>query len=80
MTRTLGQRKMRVWFPVGWEPSNSCPRGAERTDGVGAVRKLVFTLLLIALSIFVGYGLIVGDFLETLSNGAMICLTCIGVA
>jgi hypothetical protein len=47
---------------------------------VGAVRKLVFTLLLIVLSIFVGYGLVVGDFLETLSNGAMICLTCIGVA
>lgn len=51
-----------------------------RADWVGAVRKLVFTLLLIALSIFVGYGLVVGDFLETLSNGAMICLTCIGVA
>jgi hypothetical protein len=51
-----------------------------RADWVGAVRKLVFTLLLIVLSIFVGYGLVVGDFLETLSNGAMICLTCIGVA
>lgn len=44
------------------------------------VRKLVFTLLAVVLSAGVVYGLIVGDFWETLSNGAMICLTCIGVA
>lgn len=44
------------------------------------MRKLVFALLLVTLSIFIGYGLVVGDFFETLSNGAMICLTCIGVA
>lgn len=49
-------------------------------DGMGAVRKLVFTLLLVVFGAFIGYGLVVGDFLETLSNGAMICLTCIGVA
>ena len=44
------------------------------------MRKLVFTILLLTLCIFVGYGLILGDFSETLSNGVMICLTCIGVA
>ncbi len=53
-----------------------------RADGRRAdmVRKLVFTLLAVVLSAGVVYGLIVGDFWETLSNGAMICLTCIGVA
>jgi len=44
------------------------------------VRKLVFTLLAIAFSACFVYGLMVGDFWETLSNGVMICLTCIGVA
>ncbi len=53
-----------------------------RADGLGAdmVRKLVFTLLAIVLSACFVYGLMVEDFWETLSNGAMICLTCIGVA
>jgi hypothetical protein len=44
------------------------------------VRKLVFILLAVAFSGCVVYGLMAGDFWETLSNGRMICLTCIGVA
>lgn len=44
------------------------------------MRRFVFTLLLVLLCASVVYGLTVGDFLETLSNGVMICLTCIGVA
>ena len=65
-------------LPVRWEFSTPFSRQVERTGA--AVRKLVFTLLLVILGVFIGYGLAVGDFLETLSNGAMICLTCIGVA
>jgi len=49
------------------------------TRRVGAVRKLVFTLLLLAFAIFTVYGLSSGDFAETISNGVTICLTCIGV-
>lgn len=44
------------------------------------VKKLVFTFLLVAFGALIAYGLVSGDFLETLTNGAMICLTCIGVA
>ncbi len=44
------------------------------------VRKLLFVLLLIMLSASVAYGLYAGGFFETLTNGAMICMTCIGVA
>ncbi|MFH1502360.1 MAG: hypothetical protein ABIG03_04870 [Candidatus Eisenbacteria bacterium] len=44
------------------------------------MRKLVFAVLLILLCASVAYGLAVGDFWETISNGVMICLTCIGVA
>lgn len=44
------------------------------------MRKLVFVLLLVLLSASVAYGLASGDFFETLANGVMICLTCIGVA
>jgi len=44
------------------------------------VRIFFFTLLFILFGAVIAYGLSVGDFWETLSNGAMICLTCIGVA
>jgi hypothetical protein len=44
------------------------------------VRKLVFILLAIALGAALIHGLASGGFFETLTNGAMICLTCIGVA
>ncbi len=47
---------------------------------MGIVRKVLFTFLLVFLSAAVAYGLSVGDFWETVSNGVMICLTCIGVA
>jgi hypothetical protein len=47
---------------------------------VTAVRKLVFTALVIFFVLAIWYGVMAGDFLETLSNGVMICLTCIGVA
>ncbi len=44
------------------------------------VRKFVFVLLLAVLTASLAYGLYAGGFFETLTNGAMICLTCIGVA
>jgi len=44
------------------------------------MRKLIFTVLLIIFALAVWYGVAAGDFLETLSNGVTICLTCIGVA
>jgi len=44
------------------------------------MRKLIFTALLIIFALAVWYGVAAGDFLETLSNGVTICLTCIGVA
>lgn len=51
-----------------------------RRERVTAVRKLVFTALVIFFVLAIWYGVAAGDFLETLSNGVMICLTCIGVA
>jgi hypothetical protein len=45
----------------------------------GAVRKLVFTALLITFTLFTVYGLATYHYEETISNGAMICLSCIGV-
>ena len=44
------------------------------------MRKFAFTVLLILFALAVWYGVAMGDFLETLSNGVTICLTCIGVA
>jgi hypothetical protein len=44
------------------------------------LRKLIFALLVIILSASFVYGLVSGGFFETLTNGAMICMTCIGVA
>ena len=50
------------------------------TAWVNTVRVFLFTLFFIVFGAIIAYGLSVGDFWETLSNGAMICLTCIGVA
>ena len=50
------------------------------TTRVNSVRILFFTLFFIIFGAAIAYGLSLGDFWETLSNGAMICLTCIGVA
>jgi hypothetical protein len=44
------------------------------------MRKLVFTAFLVLCALALWYGISAGDFLETLSNGVTICLTCIGVA
>ncbi len=44
------------------------------------MRIFFFTLFFILFGAAIAYGLSIGDFWETLSNGAMICLTCIGVA
>lgn len=43
-------------------------------------RALWFFLFAVVFTVMLVYGLRLGDFWETLSNGAMICLTCIGVA
>ena len=57
--------------------------GASRPEGdeeMRIVRTVTFVLLLVGLCASVAYGLSVGDFWETVTNGVMICLTCIGVA
>ena len=57
--------------------------GASRPEGdeeMKIARTVAFVLLLAGLCASVAYGLWVGDFWETVTNGVMICLTCIGVA
>jgi len=44
------------------------------------MRKVLFVLLFAGLAALTVYGLLSGDFAETISNGVTICLTCIGVA
>jgi hypothetical protein len=56
----------------GWRP--------EGDEVMRAMRTVAFVLLLVGLCASVAYGLSVGDFWETVTNGVMICLTCIGVA
>jgi len=43
------------------------------------VRKIIATVLLIGFVAFVVYGVTAYQFDETFVNGAMICLSCIGV-
>ncbi|MBD3348327.1 MAG: hypothetical protein GF400_03905 [Candidatus Eisenbacteria bacterium] len=45
-----------------------------------SVRTIMFVALAVALAASMVYGIAVGDFRETVTNGVMICLTCIGVA
>jgi len=66
--------------PPEFESLRFSARAGRRNGWVGAVRRLVFSLLLIAFVVFLVVGLVSADFLETWTNGAMICLTCIGVA
>lgn len=40
---------------------------------------LLFTVALVTLEAFLIIGIVTDHFWETLSNGAMICLSCIGV-
>ena len=55
--------------------------GAEElVFAVKVLRAIIFVVLLVGLSASVAYGLKVGGFWETVTNGVMICLTCIGVA
>ena len=44
------------------------------------LRTIIFAALLIGLGASLAYGLSIGGFWETVTNGVMICLTCIGVA
>ncbi len=44
------------------------------------MKRVLFAFVLAAFAAFIVYGLLVGDFAETMSNGVTICLTCIGVA
>ncbi len=64
----------------GVRTSGSTVRRWAGTAWVNTVRIFLFTLFFILFGAAIAYGLSVGDFWETLSNGAMICLTCIGVA
>jgi hypothetical protein len=59
---------------------SSTKRRRNRRTRTALVRKFAFALLLILLCASLAYGLKLGDFWETISNGVMICLTCIGVA
>lgn len=43
------------------------------------MRKIVFVILTALFVAFAAYGLATDHFAETLLNGAMICLSCIGV-
>ena len=52
----------------------------ELVFAVKVLRAIIFVVLLVGLSASVAYGLKVGGFWETVTNGVMICLTCIGVA
>jgi len=61
-------------------PCGSTARRQAGTAWVNSVRVFLFTLFFIIFGAIIAYGLSIGDFWETLSNGAMICLTCIGVA
>jgi hypothetical protein len=45
-----------------------------------ALRAVIFGSLLLGFAACLAHGLSAGDFWETVSNGVMICLTCIGVA
>ncbi len=64
----------------GVRKSGSTVRRWAGTTWVNSVRILLFTLFFILFGAAIAYGISIGDFWETLSNGAMICLTCIGVA
>ena len=64
----------------GARECGSTVRREAGTAWVNSVRIFLFTLFFIIFGAIIAYGLSIGDFWETLSNGAMICLTCIGVA
>ena len=48
--------------------------------GASTIRKtILFVVALVVFEAFLIIGVVSDHFLETLSNGAMICLSCIGV-
>jgi hypothetical protein len=55
------------------DPANPRPRGTRKRTAV------FFVIGLIVFEAFLIYGLQTEHFWESLSNGAMICLSCIGV-
>jgi hypothetical protein len=61
-------------------PESTTPGGDDHMDTAASVRKAIFFVLaLVAFEAFLIIGIVSDHFLETLSNGAMICLSCIGV-
>lgn len=67
-----------MWFPGRTRPGET---GSSKHDPrTVTLRKFVFTALIVLFALAIWYGIAAGDFLETISNGVTICLTCIGVA
>jgi hypothetical protein len=66
-------------FPIRKQALGFTPARGRASGWVGALKKLVFALLLVVFVAFVAHGLTTFQFDETFVNGAIICLACIGV-
>lgn len=62
--------------PAALSPAPAASAG--RSEGV-VVRKVTFAVLLVLFVLFTVFGLREFQFDETQSNGAIICISCIGV-